>query len=131
LKTVWPIAVDRSNNASIKQIIKEGRAKLELGISVVMFPEGTRIKVKNSVNHKPSAAKLALEAKVPVVLIAHNAGLFWPKGIWFKKNGEVQVKIIECLSSEDIQNIGDVRDVTLYIQEKINIEKNLLAEKSG
>ena len=57
----------------------------------------------------------------PVVLIVHNAGLVWPKGFWFKKSGTVKVKIIECLSSEQISSYGsDARELTNYIQEKIN-----------
>lgn len=125
LKIVRPIAVDRSNNRSVVQILDEGASKIESGLSIVMFPEATRILVDKSVSFKPSAAKLALDTKVPIALIAHNAGLFWPKGFWFKKEGTIKVKVVEFMSPKKAAKY-DVRELTTYIQEKINTEKNKL-----
>jgi len=127
LKTVRPIAVDRSNSRSVVQIIKEGERKIDDGISIIMFPESTRVSVDKTVSFKVSAAKLALNAKVPIALIAHNAGLVWPKGFWFKQQGTVKVKVIEVMLPEEFAN-QDARELTLYIQNTINLEKNKLAE---
>jgi len=125
LKTVRPIAVDRKNSRSVVQILKEGERKIDAGLSIVMFPEATRIAVDKSVSFKVSAAKLALNAKVPIALIAHNAGLVWPKGFWFKQDGTVQVKVIEVISAEEAAK-KDARELTAYIQEKVNSEKSKL-----
>jgi len=129
LRSVSPIAVDRSDSRSVVQILEEGSKKIESGLSLVMFPEGGTVKIDRSVKFKPSAARLALNTGVPVVLIVHNAGLVWPKGFWFKRPGTVKVKVIECLSSEQISSYGaDARALTDYIQEKINSEKKILID---
>ncbi len=129
LRSVLPIAVDRSNNRSVIQILEEGSKKIEAGLSLIMFPEGGTVKIDRSVKFKPSAAKLALNTRVPIVLIVHNAGLVWPKGFWFKRSGTVRVKVIECISSEEISTYSaDARELTDYIQEKINSEKKVLID---
>lgn len=125
LRTVLPIAVDRSNSRSVIQILEEGQKKIDQGLSIVMFPEATRVKVDKNVKFKPSAAKLAISANVPIVLIAHNAGVFWPKGFWFEKPGTVTVKILEVIPVLKYKDY-DVRTLTEYIQERINKEKEML-----
>lgn len=127
IRTVQPIAVDRNNSRSVAQILREGAKKIEAGLSLVMFPEATRVKVDQSIKFKPSAAKLAINTNSPIVLIAHNAGLVWPKGFWFKRTGTISVKIIEYIPKEKIAE-QDVRELTTYIQETINQEKNNLVE---
>ncbi len=128
LKLLDPIAVDRNNNNSITQILEEGEKKLKQGLSIIIFPEGTRVKVERNVNFKPSAAKLALISNTPIILIAHNAGIVWPKGFWFKKSGIINVSIVEYMSSEYVSHFNDARSLTSYIQEKINKEKNHLKD---
>lgn len=125
LRTVLPIAVDRSNSRSVNQILKEGQKKIENGLSIVMFPEATRVKIDKNVKFKPSAAKLAMNTNVPIVLIVHNAGVYWPKGFWFTKPGTVTVKILEVIPVKKYKDY-DVRSLTDYIQERINKEKEIL-----
>lgn len=127
LKMMDPIAVDRTNSRSIVQILKSGEQKFKEGLCLILFPEGTRVKPNVSVKFKPSAAKLALSSNVPIVLIAHNAGLFWPKGFWIRKTGIITVKIIEVIDIETLKIYADSRDLTEYIETRINHEKNLLA----
>jgi 1-acyl-sn-glycerol-3-phosphate acyltransferase len=126
LRTVMPIAVDRSNARSVSQILAEGQKKFKSGISLILFPEATRVKPGVNVSFKSSAARLAIASEVPIVLVVHNAGLYWPKGFWFIKPGTIQVKIVEVITVEKVKTFNDHRDLTDYIQEKINHEKNLL-----
>lgn len=125
LRIVRPIAVDRSNNRSVVQILEEGAMKIESGLSIVMFPESTRVPVDRSVSFKPSAAKLALNTKSPIALIAHDAGKYWPKGFWFKKEGTIKVKVLEFMPAKEVEKY-DVRELTAYMQEKINTAKDQL-----
>jgi 1-acyl-sn-glycerol-3-phosphate acyltransferase len=127
IKSFQPIAVDRNNSQSVAQILREGAKKIEAGLSLVMFPEATRVTVDKSVKFKASAAKLAINTGVPIVLIAHNAGLVWPKGFWFKQSGTIKVKIVEYIPAEKVASF-DARELTSYIQERINGEKNKLVE---
>jgi 1-acyl-sn-glycerol-3-phosphate acyltransferase len=126
LKMVNPIAVDRKDNMSVNQIVKGGVEKLQQGLWLVIFPESTRLRPHEHRKFKPSGIKLAMEAKVPVVLMAHNAGLYWPKNIWIQKPGLITVEILSVLQPEDLEN-ADVRQITSQVEEKINYSKNLLA----
>jgi 1-acyl-sn-glycerol-3-phosphate acyltransferase len=129
LKMLNPIAVDRSYNSSVKQILLEGERKFKENLWLVMFPESTRLTPEQTVKFKTSAAKLALMNKVPVVLMAHNAGVYWPKGFWFHKSGTVQVTIAKVLMPDEIEDLG-VKELTSLIEETINTEKNRLYESS-
>ncbi len=128
LRTVNPIAVDRSNSLSVVQILNEGQRKIEEGLSIIMFPEATRVKIDKNVKFKPSAAKLAMNTNVPIVLIAHNAGVYWPKGFWFRKSGLISVKILEIIPVQKYKDY-DVRTLTDYIENRINKEKEILVRK--
>ncbi len=128
LKLVDPIAVDRSDSMSVKQILREGQKKLKAGIWLVIFPEGTRLKPEETTKFKPSAVKLAVMSNVPIVLIAHNAGMYWPKGFWVKRPGEIQVKIVDVLYPETTEEKQDVRSLTEKIEHIINSEKQALYE---
>lgn len=128
IKSVQPIAVNRASHQSVTQILEEGAKKIEAGLSIVIFPEATRVQINKNVKFKASAAKLALNKQVPIVLIAHNAGMMWPKGFWFKRPGVIKVKIIEYISKEKVLSFSDSRSLTAYIQEEINREKNILSE---
>jgi 1-acyl-sn-glycerol-3-phosphate acyltransferase len=129
LKMVDPIAVDRRDNISVKQILREGQKKLQNGLWLIIFPESTRLRPEQITKFKPSAVKLASIAKVPIVLIAHNAGVYWPKGFWIKKSGTIQVKIIDVISVVELEE-QDVRLLTEQIQEIINAEKQILFENT-
>lgn len=121
-----PIAVDRNFNMSIKQILKEGMSRLKNGMSLVIFPEGTRVKPGKNIPLKPSAAKLAMMAEVPIAIIVLNSGNYWPKGFWLIKPGTIKVKVVEVISKERIAEFADARALNAYMQEVMHREKELL-----
>lgn len=87
-----PIAIDRSNpKAALKQLASQGRTRLEQGAWVLVFPEGTRIPDGQIGKFSRGGTALAVNSKLPVLPVAHNAGQFWPKEGWSKKPGTVQV----------------------------------------
>ncbi len=128
LKTLNPVAIDRNNSRSVLQILHEGQKKIDQGLSIIIFPEGGTVKTDRNVRFKPSAAKLALNANVPIILIAHNSGVFWPKGFWFRRAGLISVKILEVINVKKYAD-HDVRTLTDYIQERINKEKEILVKQ--
>jgi len=91
LAVMKSIAIDRkSRGAAVKQVIKKGRAKLSSGISVCIFPEGTRMPPGETRRYGVSGAALAKEAGCPIVPVAHNAGDFWPKRGLRKYAGKIR-----------------------------------------
>jgi len=96
-----PIAIDRDNpKAALRQVAKQGHERLEQGAWVLIFPEGTRVPVGQAGKFSRSGAALAVNANLPVLPIAHNAGTFWPKSGWGKRPGTIQVVIGPAMRAE-------------------------------
>ena len=94
LALMSPIAIDRSRGmAALRAIARRGRERLGQGFWVVVFPEGTRVAPGASKDYHPGGAWLACAAGAPVVPVAHNAGLFWPRNAFLKRPGTVTVRI--------------------------------------
>ena len=75
-----PIAIDRNaGRQALHQVIEQGKERLQSGAMVVVFPEGTRLPPGTMGRFGVGGARLAVEAGVPVVPVAHNAGSFWAK----------------------------------------------------
>lgn len=89
-----PIAIDRSNpKAALKQLAQQGDERLRQGAWVLVFPEGTRMPPGELGKFSRGGTALAVNAGLPVLPIAHNAGEFWPKAGWGKRSGTVKVII--------------------------------------
>jgi 1-acyl-sn-glycerol-3-phosphate acyltransferase len=97
LRMMKTIPIDRSNpKQALKQIQTTGLIRLkEDKLPVLIFPEGTRIAWGKSGKYARSGAALAISADVPLILISHNAGYFWPADTFLKKPGIVEVIISE------------------------------------
>ena len=89
-----PIAIDRgSGKAALKQIVKQGKDRLQQGFWIVIFPEGTRIAPGEKGKYGIGGAWLATHTDAPVVPVAHNAGEFWSKDAFVKLPGTITVSI--------------------------------------
>lgn len=89
-----PIAIDRSNpKQALRQVAQQGEERLKKGIWLLIFPEGTRTPVGQPGKFSRSGASLAVTTKLPILPIAHNAGLFWPRTGWGKRPGTIDVVI--------------------------------------
>ncbi|MDT8311035.1 MAG: lysophospholipid acyltransferase family protein, partial [Methylophaga sp.] len=94
LASLNPIAIDRkAGRKALAQVIEQGKERLASGAWVVVFPEGTRMPVGTLGRFGIGGARLAVEAGVPVVPVAHNAGHLWPKRGFLKKPGVIKMQI--------------------------------------
>jgi len=94
LALMSPIAIDRANGrAALRDIARRGRERLAQGFWVVIFPEGTRVRVGETRPYQQGGAWLAAQCGVPVVPVAHNAGRLWPRNAFLKRPGNVTVRI--------------------------------------
>lgn len=88
------IAIDRSaGREALKQLVSQGKDRLAIGLSVVVFPEGTRIAPGHKGKYHIGGAWLAAHASATVVPVAHNAGEFWRKNSLLKHPGTITVSI--------------------------------------
>jgi len=94
LATLKPIAIDRKNQrAALKTLLKQGKACLNEGIWVVVFPEGTRTAPGEVKKFNAGGAILAEKSGYPVIPVAHNSGHCWPRYSFLKYPGTISVKI--------------------------------------
>lgn len=94
LATLKPIAIDRENQrAALKTLLKQGKACLNEGIWVVVFPEGTRTAPGEVKKFNAGGAILAEKSGYPVIPVAHNSGHCWPRYSFLKYPGTITVKI--------------------------------------
>ena len=121
LALMSPIAIDRSRGvAAMRAIARRGRERLKQGFWVVVFPEGTRVRPGERRPYQQGGAWLAVAAGAPVVPVAHNAGLVWPKNAFIKRAGTVTVRIgpmIEAVG-RDPKTLSDMAEAWIEEQQK-------------
>ena len=94
LAALKPVAIDRqAGRKAVKQIIEQGKQRLAEGISITIFPEGTRIAPGQYKRWGIGGAVLAENSGAPVVPVAHNAGELWGRRAFIKRPGTVRVVI--------------------------------------
>jgi 1-acyl-sn-glycerol-3-phosphate acyltransferase len=89
-----PIAIDRSDpRSALRTLIREGTARLDKNIWVVLFPEGTRVPLGETRDFQIGGAALAEASGRSVLVIAHNAADCWPAHSLGKHAGTITVRI--------------------------------------
>ena len=104
-----PIIIDRGDKLkAIKKVITQGKDRLNKGISVVIFPEGTRQPVTKLGDYQNGAVAIAKGSGFDILPIYHDAGKLWPKGSFIKKPGVITVSIGKPMSSSN----GSTAEIT-------------------
>lgn len=117
------IAVDRKNAKNAVDAMNNGlRPVLEKGRPVVLFPQGTRVKVGDKKPYKNGIIRLYETFNVPLIPIALNSGDFWAKGQFIKKPGVVTFKVLPAIET------GLTKDVAMQrMQDALETESDKLS----
>jgi 1-acyl-sn-glycerol-3-phosphate acyltransferase len=87
------IPVERSAGAkALRNLVEEGRQAVAGGRPVIIYPEGTRVKVGESPPLKSGFAALYRALALPVVPVAVDSGRVWGRGL-VHRSGTVTFKI--------------------------------------
>jgi 1-acyl-sn-glycerol-3-phosphate acyltransferase len=119
LALLHPIAIDRKNKASKQKLIADGIKKIAEGLWVVIFPEGTRVKVGSTGRFTRSGSELAIAANAWVVPVALNAGIFWPRNSFLKYPGKITIEIGKAFKPSDLNPNITGPELTDYVKEWI------------
>jgi 1-acyl-sn-glycerol-3-phosphate acyltransferase len=90
------VSVDRGAGAqALRNMTERARVELARGRQLIIFPEGTRRPVDAEPRYKFGVAHLYVEEGVPVLPVALNSGLFWPRRTFLRHPGTVVVEILD------------------------------------
>jgi 1-acyl-sn-glycerol-3-phosphate acyltransferase len=125
LKLLRPIAIDRGEgHRAVNQVIEQGKSRLEDGLWIIIFPEGTRVIAGETRKFGVSGALLAVASGKSLVPLSHNAGTFWPRRGFLKKPGTIRVII-----GEPIESVGkDARELNEEARQSIEAGLARIAE---
>src|SRR3546814_14883484 len=76
-------------------MIKDAKAIKAEGRPIVIFPEGTRTAVGSSGDYQAGVSALYLQLDLPVVPVALNSGLYWPRRTVLKRPGRIVLEFLE------------------------------------
>ncbi len=98
LHRVGMISVDRSGGgAALRSMVGTARQRVAEGRSIVIFPEGTRTPLGERQPYHPGVAALYKALNVPVIPVALNSGLFWPRRSTWLQPGVVTLEFLPAI----------------------------------
>lgn len=128
-----PIVVSRKNSRQdLLNVLTQGKEKIHKGISIILFPEGTRQEAFDPEKFNSLGVKLAKEAGVPVIPVAIKTD-FWGNGKLVKDIGPIRRKEPVCISFGDPIYItgngkAEHKQVVDFISKKVEEFKKIRLE---
>lgn len=136
------IPIARKSREGARHAMEEARKSLEAGISIMMFPEGTRSRDGNLLPFKDGAFRLAIEAGVPILPIAiAGTEACRPKGSKWLGEASAKARVLAPIETagaglEDVESIreqarGRIEEAMLAMRGMGEGERANRAEEGG
>jgi len=125
-RLINPIAIDRSNpRKALTSLIQQGKARLQEGVWVLIFPEGTRVPPGQKKEFAKGGAMLAAKTETPVLPIALNAGEYWRSDSIAKVPGTIKIVIGPVIEAKG-KKAGQIHEESItWIQNKMKEISNI------
>lgn len=95
LQKMQMIAINRSSGSkALKQAVVAGRDRMKDNRQLIIYPEGTRRPPGAEPIYKYGIVELYKQLDVPVVPIAHVAGLYWPRRKFLRYPGTIHARVL-------------------------------------
>jgi 1-acyl-sn-glycerol-3-phosphate acyltransferase len=88
----------RGGIVAIRRMVADGKRAISKHRNIVIFPQGTRTALAEGTDKKPylnGIAALYSSLNVPVVPVALNSGLYWPRRHWTHYPGKIILEYLE------------------------------------
>jgi 1-acyl-sn-glycerol-3-phosphate acyltransferase len=124
LKMAEYIIIDRGNDESKVEMLEKSYNFLKKGISIMIFPEGTR-SLNNEIGFfKRGAFQLAMQAKIPIlpVLIDGTGGILPKHGLIFGCGHQILIKVLDPINPA---NFGTDNPDDLALQLSLSMKSRL------
>ncbi|MBX2946446.1 MAG: 1-acyl-sn-glycerol-3-phosphate acyltransferase [Cyclobacteriaceae bacterium] len=113
------VVVDRSNAESRKKSVEYARKILQMGISMLIFAEGTQNRTKELLQpFKDGAFRLAIDTQTPIMpLVVVGAGKLMPPGKLEIKPGKIKIVAGDEISVEGLtaENQASLKQKTFEV----------------
>lgn len=80
---------------ALRNMIANAREKIADNRQIVIFPEGTRRTPGDEPSYRYGVTRMYLELGCPVVPVALNSGLYWPRRKFVRHPGTIRADILE------------------------------------
>lgn len=98
IKKFGMVPIDRKSSAqAVRRLVAEGKRALDEQRKIVIFPEGTRTPPGQSKKYQRGIAMLYEKLNVPVVPVALNSGLFWPRRTFWRRPGTIVLEFLPMI----------------------------------
>ena len=102
LASLKMITINRGDREAARAVVAiQGKARLEQGQWIAIFPEGTRTPVGSYRPYRKGGFRLAMATQTDIIPVAQNAGNVWPRNSFCKYPGLVTVSIGPAISFQD------------------------------
>ena len=126
LAAVGCVSVNRAEGArAIRGVVRACKKRIDQGLWVMVFPEGTRMAPGETGNYAPGGAMIASAARCPVVPVAHNAGDYWPRRSALKTPGTIRVVIGPPLDSRGQSARKLTENAKQWIEDEVRTLRDL------
>lgn len=89
------VCVDRKAGASsLKNLIKQVRARIAEGRHVIIFPEGTRAAYGAKPDYKTGIAALYSSVEADIAPVALDSGRLWARNSFWKYSGVITISFL-------------------------------------
>ncbi len=98
------IPIDRGRaSEALEQLLRDGRMWIERGVSVAIFPEGTRSKDGEIHRFKHGAFELARQAGVPILpVVLHGTDTLIKPNRLFRWRNKVTLRVLPPIPAEEV-----------------------------
>lgn len=130
LRMAGYITIDRGNEDSKVEMLEKSLGCLKRGISIMLFPEGTRSPDREIRFFKRGAFQLALQANVPIlpILIDGTGGILPKHGLIFGSGHHIKIRVLDPVLPESFgtENVDELagRFNSLLIAEMKKLQAN-------
>ncbi len=101
LKKLNMVSLSRSKGRRVqdlKNLLREAGDAVKKNRTIIIFPEGTRSPVGQKGTYQSGVGSLYTHLNIPVIPIAHNSGLYWPRRGFFKRSGCITMEALEPIN---------------------------------
>jgi 1-acyl-sn-glycerol-3-phosphate acyltransferase len=123
------VSIDREGTRKTVQAMNEAAQKIRDGMSVVVFPEGSRSPDGSIQPFKKGGFTLAIKSRVPIIPIAINGSReIMPKGKLTTTFGEIRIRMGDPIDTHHY-SLRDRRSLMEKVRETISKNFRLISER--